>query len=396
MRRVAIVIATGFVVLLMAIVVLSRGGTGLGGPRFVPGAPTSLPPFTSDHYNWIADAPFQGGKIWIWTAAGTNVHVYLYDLERRVVLGELINGSVPEVWRPDSSRLICQGQDTSPKARLFELLRKLFRGKIAPFGNRTESFWMVGLRNNSATRLGAISQFQGAGSRWHAAPGSRYGYTQPTAARNGAIFLCDLDTGVARNIPISGSPKGWWNDREILVERGTNDFALLDVTTQTLRTLFGPSDISAFLTAADLTNALLDTFANWNGNEYDFYFGERANINGLGATNAFLLKAERQGPTLRLLYRDFRFQWGGHLDSTATHYLYQGESGQPGHSGNGAVYLRDLTNGITVMVVPPDNKGQYAIPRFYGAEVIYFRNRLLYRRGLDGRNDTVVLPAAGK
>jgi hypothetical protein len=99
---------------------------------------------------------------------------------------------------------------------------------------------------------------------------------------------------------------------------------------------------------------------------------------------------------LKFLYRDFKFQWGGHLDETATHYLYQGESGKPGNGGDGAVYVRNLANGTESTVVPPDNKGQYAIPRFYGEEVIYFRNRLMQRVRLDGSNDVPVLTAGAK
>lgn len=43
--------------------------------------------------------------------------------------------------------------------------------------------------------------------------------------------------------------------------------------------------------------------------------------------------------------------------------------------------------------MPPDNKGQYAIPRFYGDEVIYYRNRVLWRIGLDGSNNVPVFPS---
>lgn len=138
----------------------------------------------------------------------------------------------------------------------------------------------------------------------------------------------------------------------------------------------------------------MDAFDNWNGQTYDFYFGENGKINGLIVTNSFLLKADRQTPSLTLLYRDFRYQWGGRLDAAATHYLYQGETGKPGSGGNGAVYLRDLTNGTIATVVPPDTNRQYAIPRFYGDEIIYFQNHLLHRVRLDGSNDSPLLPRA--
>ena len=127
-----------------------------------------------------------------------------------------------------------------------------------------------------------------------------------------------------------------------------------------------------------------------------YLLGRRVSLRTLPVWRSFLARADRAGPALTLLYRHFEFHWGGHLDSTATHYLYQGESGAPGEGGDGAVYLRDLTTGETATVVPPDNKGQYAIPRFYGNDVIYFRDRLLRRVGLNASNDAPLLPGISK
>ena len=332
--------------------------------------------------------------MWLWTSGGTNFHAYLYDLEQRVVVGELLSGSMAELVNSDNSRIMCRGPDApgvSLKQRLLEFVRKISGGKINR-GNRTETFWVLDLRNNSATRIGAVSQFQGTGSRWRRSPNARYGYTVPTGSGGKSLFLCDLKNGSAKNIPIHGQTRGWWSDHEVMLQTGPNSFELLDVETQTNRTLFTPEYINGFLTDADLKNpCVLDAISTWNGHDYDFYFSEKEHIQGLSGTNSFLLKAERAGPALKLLYRDFKFQWGGYLDRAATQYLYEGESGKPGRGGNGAVYLRNLTNGTTTTVVPPDNLGQYAIPRFYGDEVVYFRNRLLQRVRLDGSNAAPIL-----
>jgi hypothetical protein len=84
------------------------------------------------------------------------------------------------------------------------------------------------------------------------------------------------------------------------------------------------------------------------------------------------------------------------LDETGTRYLYDGESGQPGRGGNGGVYLRNLTNHTIRTVVEPDNGKQYAIARFYGEDIIYFRNRLLWRLAPGETNSTQVLPPTRK
>ncbi len=306
----------------------------------------------------------------MWTASATNSHTYLYDLERRVILGELFNAGVPELCRRDGSRLLCQGHDspaTTLKRRMIEFFRKVLGGKALPAANRTETFWILDVQSNSAVRVGVLSQLPGTGSRWHPSPNFRYGYTVPSGFSS-SFCLCDLESQTFTQIPVPGELQGCT-----------------------------ATSISTFLTQVGLTNELADlsAFANWNGHDFDFYFGIKGLINGLGKGGSFLLKADRAGPALKLLYRNFDFRWGGVLDNTGRHYLYDGEPGAPGQRGNGGVYLRDLTNHSTFTVVPPDNKGQYAIPRFYGNEVIYFRNRVLYRIRLDGSGDEPLLPVAG-
>jgi hypothetical protein len=103
------------------------------------------------------------------------------------------------------------------------------------------------------------------------------------------------------------------------------------------------------------------------------------------------LKADRAGPALRLVDRDFKFQWGGHFNAAGTLYVYEGESGAPGKGGDGAVYLRDLASNTNLILVPPDNRGQYSLPRFCGDSVIYWRIKLLRRVDLDGKNDAPLL-----
>ena len=333
-------------------------------------------------------------------AAGSS-HFYLYDLERRVILGELLHGSLPEMFSRDGSRVLCEGRGSSMTCLEEEALAfvntKLFRGRLNP--NYTETFWFLDIRDNSARMAGAISQVAGGGSTWHASPNGRYGYTAPTAVYGKCFFLCQLEARTSKKMPIPGEQvNGWWDDRHILLKAGTNEFSLLDITTQESSPLFSAASIRAFLAQAGLTNdaAGLGAFSHWNGHDYDFYFGPAASLQGLQNPDAWLVKADKAGPSLKLLYRNFHFRWGARLDSAGTHYLYDGEQGASGSGGNGGVYLEDLTNGTTFTVVQPDYKGQYAIARFYRNEVIYFQNRLLRRIQLDGSNDAPLITAGAQ
>jgi hypothetical protein len=111
---------------------------------------------------------------------------------------------------------------------------------------------------------------------------------------------------------------------------------------------------------------------------------------------AFLVKVDPSDLSFKLLDRDFKFQWSGHLNADCTLYLYQGESAGPGKGGNGGVYLRNLTNNTTMTLVEPDNGGQYSLVRFCDDGVIYWRKRHLWRIDLDGSNNVPLIPGSPK
>ena len=119
------------------------------------------------------------------------------------------------------------------------------------------------------------------------------------------------------------------------------------------------ASVKTFLSQAGLTNGPsgLGAFANWNGHDYDFYFGPADTLFGLKNPDGYLLGVDRAGPSLKVLYRNFRFRWDGHLDGAGTHYLYEGEKAAAGSGGDGAVYLEDLTNGTTVTLVSAGQQG---------------------------------------
>jgi hypothetical protein len=335
--------------------------------------------------------------MWVWLGGGrTNFHCYLYDLEQRQILGELFNGGCPVLGCRSNSLVLCEGPDSfsvSIKQHLLDLGQRIFGKRAVASSKRTETFWSLDIASNTATRLGSHEQFAGAGSRWHGSPEGRYGYTVPSTAGNSWFALCDFEARKMSRIPITGALQGWWSEQEILVHDRSNNFVAFDVTTRKTRPVLSPEMIQAFLVQNGLTNDgdVLRAMPVWNGKGYDFYFGPSAKIDGLRQPDSFLLKAERNGPRLKLVCRDFHYQWGGCLDSTGTRYLFQGESGAPGRGGNGAVYIRNVADGKCVTVVPPDNGRQYAIPRFYKDEVVYFSKRALYRTGLDGQVNSRLL-----
>jgi hypothetical protein len=361
-------------------------------PRFISGAPASIAAHNWINYGWLADVPFQNDRIWLQTLSGTNFHVYLYDLRSRTITGELFDGGSPQLSNRDGSRILVTGHGSTETAAqtMLNVFRKMVRAPL--LGDRIETFWILDLPSNTATKVGIVSQARSAGSTWHPSPDFRYGYTLPTTAVGEAISLYDFERRSFTKIFVPGYPVGWWDERTIVIDSLNDDFDLFDVQTRTARVLFSAAQIKTFFARAGITNAVRDIypFFNWNGTNYDFFFGPKNKTRGLHG-DGFLLKVNRAGPSLELLSTNFGYRWGGVFDRSATHYLFPGESGTPGRSGDGSVCLRDLSDGKITTIVPPDNKGRYSLPKFYGTEVIYLRDRMTHRIGLDGSNDALVL-----
>jgi hypothetical protein len=345
--------------------------------------------------------------MWIWTSTDVNIRpprLYWYDLRQKKVLGELFDADIPSLSSRDGSLLLVMGSE-SPESSRPDWLAALLRAlgvKLSP-PQRTETFWIVDTSRNSVKRVGSLSQHSRSSSLWHSSPDFRRGYTVPSTSMGSALYLCDLEQATLKRIPIHGAPFGWWDDHDILINTAINQFDLLDIKTETTRTLFSPADFDKLL--ADVASyttlagrATVIPRANWNGKSFDFYFGIRDQMTGLKGSNSFVLRASADSPQLTLLYPEFQFRYGGRFDRTGKHYLYPGQTGKPGASDNGAIYLQDLTSGGVSTIVPPATNAprlpSSTLPRFYGNEVIYLQNNRLHRIGLDGSNDSPVLPVA--
>jgi hypothetical protein len=279
---------------------------------------------------------------------------------------------------------------TSLKYNLTTFLEKVSFGRIRlPNTNWVETLWILDLRKNSARKLGEITQAYGFNRTWKPSPNFNRGYLVPINREEGSSFiLCDLEKETFMKIKFKGDLQGWWDARNIMIKDPAKNFVLLDVDTGKTNLLFSAGTISAFLSQSGIASDPADVkaFANWNGLAYDFYFSTNRDFDV-----SFLLKATRSDPPLKLLNRNFKFEHVGRLDDDATHYLYCGENISP----NGAVLLRDVASNTVRAIVPPDNSGRYSNPRYYRDEIIYFRNRRLWRINLNGSNNVPLFPPSG-
>jgi len=295
--------------------------------------------------------------------------------------------------------LFCEGPPSaviSWKTRLIGILNRYVPGGFGMQTNRVETFWILDLRDNSAQRVGNLSQMPGTGSRWLPSPGFRYGYTRPTTVPDGEFILCDLEEAQMEKVTLDGELQGWWDEQNILVKDADGNFQLWDAVKRRTKPIFSREEIlTALKKQIGLTNApdSVGSFSSWNGTAYDFYFfsGESGAYNhDFGTT--FLLKADRATKRLELHSREFRFGYLGKFNQTGTLYAYNGERGASGRGGNGAVHLRDLRTNSEREIVPADTSGQYALPRLYGEWLIFRRNTLLWRQEVNGTNAVRLLP----
>jgi hypothetical protein len=268
MKRIAVLAAAISLVLGLAVLIGPSRKIDPEAPRFVPGQVSPVGPFTSNHYGWAELVPFASGKVWLWTTSNrTNHHCFLYDLDKRLVVGELFNAG-PIFCNDNGTKLLCEGHaslETSLKQKLIALSDKNFRGK-GPLAkvNRADTYWVLDLRDNSVRRLGELSQFPGTGS-----------CNLPSNAEEAsAFFLCDLETGVFEKIKFQGDVQGWWDESQSLVRDSEQNFMLFDVTTRKTNTLFSARFLEDSIRQMNLTNysGQIRAINNWNGHGYDVYF----------------------------------------------------------------------------------------------------------------------------
>ncbi len=398
LKRVKIIILVLVLLVLLSIFLFTRvPGHGANLPYFVVARSQPVGPFGSEYLNWNAAVPIRDGKLWLLTFGnGTNFHSFQYDVDHGKVLGELFN-SYFALANQDQTKLLCCAPDfplVSLKARLIAFFSRISHGKINIPTNRIECYWFLDTRNSSVRPAGQLSQIPGAGSSWQQSPDGRCGFDVPANSEKGkAFFFCDLEEQTFKKVKFVGSLQGWWDNQNILAKDPAGNLILFNVQTRKTSILFSLEALKRRFQELQIPDkpADLRTKFNWNGRGYDVYLGGKDAWTS--STNAsFVIRIVRSGPRLELVQHDFQFKWLGRLNAAGNLYVYPGESGSSGASGNGGVFLRDLSDNSVHTVVLPDKSGSYSLPCFYGDSIIYFHmynnNRVLWRVGLDGSNAT--------
>ena len=379
-----------------------------GAPRFVAAKAGFVPgPWERIYYkSWTAN-PFEGGKMWITVGSKKDNHIFLFDIEKRKVLGELFNAQ-PDFMNHDQSKVLCKQRAPDVavpipliKKKIMKWLSRFhwFKVRASHEGEDHESFWVLDLIRSSATRLGQLYQLKGTTTFFQPSPKFRYAFNKPTGSiMLPEIYVCDIEARSFRRDRVDGYPVGWWDNERILVQNRNTGLALYNVVTLETSVFLTLAQIRTFYHDAGLPNdpdtdappdpGAMTLFFMWNGRENDFYFSDVKKRSS--SEESFLAKIERPDGTLKLLNPHFKFEWPDSFDATGNYYLYNGRNF--GEANNG-VYVRDWKSRQTRELVPPDPETkQRSMPGFYRGEVIYVRSNALWRIKLDGSNNRRLFP----
>jgi hypothetical protein len=137
-------------------------------PHFREITSFTTPSYTEIYYDFLAQRPFEGGQAWLTLIGGTNgTTIILFDLERRKVIGQLLNAQ-PAYFTLDRSKLLCSTRGPARPslvvrciAAVSSVLRRLSipLPKYLPTGLSggqfdNENYWVLDLNSNRAVLLG--------------------------------------------------------------------------------------------------------------------------------------------------------------------------------------------------------------------------------------------------
>lgn len=364
-------------------------------PKFIPAAPDfKLGPAPRISYHFLDPRPFEGGVMWVSVVRNKKFQWYLFDIDQKKVLGELVNGW-PESGKAGHAKVILNSPNASVKQQLAKMVETVTRGKVKLSRNWIESFQILDLDKNTTKELGSVSHLQGTGSSWVSSPAFRRAFIRPTAGSD--VFVCDLEAGSMEKVSLSGITSGWWDDIHLLFTTTTHDLALFDVVTEQTSPLLRADEIETFLkesnVSTNVTRDRLKPFAMWDGKNYQFYFTDTHNR--WLATNSILAKIEKSSGKLKMISPHFKFEWSDHFDPSGRYYLYSGRDKKNGDK-IGAVFVRDLATDTTRTLVEDCNNGQFSLPHWYKDTVIYIRSNVLWQITLTETNATQLFPPLEK
>ena len=128
MKRIGIITVLVLMIALGLALLLPSPTVSRNAPRYVAGRAQPVGNYTATHYDWIDRRPFVDDKVWIWGRRNaTNSNHCLYDLQERMILGELHNGGV-ELVNGDGTKLLIAGfgsQVANLKEKLLDLLERI-------------------------------------------------------------------------------------------------------------------------------------------------------------------------------------------------------------------------------------------------------------------------------
>lgn len=280
-------------------------------PRFKPArAPASL---TDISYDFSNPRPFEADKMWVYGPSGgtNNKQVFIYDIENRNVLGEVIN-CWPVMLFGEPLKLLCYQPapitaSNGLKQRLLSFVARISQGRIKlPPIMRGQTYWLLGLKNNKAKRLGDIP---GNPNSLIPSPDFHYCFTFRFGPTGPEDYLLDSREGSIQRLGTSawGWLCGWWNNTQLLVLTTNRDFVLYEVRQKTISPLISLEKLATFLKEARILDDPKKTqsFAICNGREDDFYLTD-THQKWL-ADESFLIKVQRPDGGLKLLHPRLKF-----------------------------------------------------------------------------------------
>ena len=365
-------------------------------PSFIPAKDVTAPSsYDQVSYPYYGPSPFEGGKMWVSFEASNDFHACLFDLEKQLVLGEVVNAA-PVLFNHDQTKILCSQRTPPGTNRVLRLITRLARlaiskGKASPDDDDQETFWVIDLKRNHATEIGHLFLWKGAISSFYPSPDFHHGFLKTVGVNLPEMFVYDLEDETFERLSVTGSPCGWWDEHHIMLQATNNDLELYDIKARKSSTFLSLRQVRKFCADSGLTNhpGPRFSFYVWDGQDNEFYLS--GGDSRFTTPDSFLIHLERPDGNLKLLVKNFECAWCDHFDAGAKLYLYS--SPQAGVNTS-AVYLRDLKTGLARELVPPDQNHTYdfSLPRFYGGGVIYSRSNALWEIQLDGSNNKRLFP----